>query len=199
MSIGDMFREMDEQVIQHTPVASPVMREYFNKEVHSLYQGLQQVDSSYLQGISQTIAVYNDENRIYNTQLVVSDAEQYIDGESIYVVNTNNVMGINHTMKRYVMVNPEIRTMYDNDDISGFGGKFIDRSPYEDEYEWCEDYLDVIDGLSLPVDGNEEEIATIYDSDAPLTSLEQFNIQESWSNMLSSISNGVDPTDIEEI
>ena len=67
----------------------------------------------------------------------------------------------------------------------------------EYDYEWNEDYLEVIDGVSVPVDGEDEEIAIIYESETPLSSLEQFNIYESWENMLNSIGSGVDPTDIE--
>ena len=174
-------------------VVPPEMRGYFQQEMAALNNQLSMLDSSYVSGVQNIIEVYQNTDNIYNTQVVVTGAEQFIDGTAIYEVTEDNCTNINYTMKRYVMANPEMRELYNEEVISGYDGLFIDVSEGEDELEWNEDYLTVMNGVV-----DDDGIATIYDADIELHELEQFNIIDSWNNMLCMIERGIDPTKIEE-
>ena len=193
----DLFRDIANNIAQRDTVVAPEMRSYFQNQMVQLNQHMGYIDSNYISSVNRAIEVYNSNDNIYNTQVVVGNAEQYIGGDAIYCVTEDNCAGINFTMRRYVMAHPEMRTMYNEDVINGYDGMFIDVSEYEDDPYWNEDYLTVMDGVSQ-IDEEGNEYAIHYDSDVELNSLEQGNILDSWDNMLSMVARGIDPTLIEE-
>ena len=90
-------------------------------------------------------------------------------------------------MRRYLMANPFVREMWQDNKCEGYGGDYIDHEPGtlgENHY----DYRRVVDGIVRTDDKSEDYFANHYfeelrADDEPLTVGEQLDIYDSWPTM----------------
>ena len=109
--------------------------------------------------------------------------------------NVHNAFGL---MARYVMANPTIRTLYQQNKCDGYSDSYTDLYPgtiRDDHY----DYQRVMDGVvnfDTQDDRWEIKYYTDYsDQDEELSPEDKFTILDTWNAACNVIARGLDPTD----
>ena len=151
------------------------------------------INNSFTQDYNNMFAIYrNDDVTRYSKQLMASVTD-LVNDDQIYVIDSNNYTNINIGMMKWMMCNPHIQDMYQDDKISGYEEAYIDIEEGVDSLERG-DYLTVMDGVACHSNGYDTE----YYSDTryeELDDIEQMAILDSWYNLDQLMAKGYDATD----
>lgn len=184
----DVFRALTGQMV------SPEMTNYFANSVNSMVERLGNASQFITQQTQHLYDRFNNGEMMTRVKEVLNNMGSHIDDNVIVTLTPENMMFATPMMQQYIMVEPTIYDLYQNNACSGFNGGYIDIDPVKDVTQHAL-YNRVMDGF-LQEDVNGDVFFTTYDDTftEPLQFSEQNAIMTSWRNVKNMINAGLDPT-----
>ena len=154
--------------------------------------------------LNKTKTVYDNINNSETLTIArnaLNSARGILRPDVIYRASEDNVFNSTGLMSRYIMAEPTIRGLYQNNKCDGFSNSYIDMYPETLKEEHI-DYCRVMDGVMVYPKNNDEWEINYYsntmDEEPELTIQNQFDILDTWDVVSNLIAEGIDPTDENE-
>lgn len=141
-------------------------------------------------------------NRV-NSSSVINAAKELVGSQGghgnqymIYGLSDRTMGGANYIMQQYIMANPQVQRLYNDNMCYGFEETYFNPEPGvygEDRY----DYQRVMSGVLQEDDEDNCMVIKHYSNcdETEISVNDQFLILESWAHAENMILNGIDPTD----
>lgn len=169
--------------------------DYLQGHLHNAYEKLRGYNDSILNTSREMYERVNSSEAIMKAKQFLHNAQVSIDPNAIYPLYENNIYEANYAMRRYIMVEPTVRKLYEENRCYGYDDQFLDIEPditYK-EIEEHRDYRAVMNGL-LRFDDEGYGYYKEY-LDAPILDIyDQSAILETWDTVRNMIAEGNDPT-----
>lgn len=176
--------------------ATPGRYEIIQNSIANARERLGCVGQEFLNKVQSTYETIRHNATMTTAKMLTSHYDSGIHGDNIYVVNKANLPDISYKMQQYIMANPTLNRLANDNMCYGFTDTYYD--PEQGIIgEERDDYNRVVTG-TVRFDTKSKGYYNTYSSSSeeePLHPVERANILESWDNALELLSNGIDPTD----
>jgi hypothetical protein len=170
------------------PEQNPVNQNYFYNQVYAVNQALNDFGSKFMQASQHIYEKINDSNVIRAAKAAL----RYAVGLShpnavVYLKTIDELRAAQPVMQRYIMANPVVREMYNQQLIDGYNDTYIDNEPgFMKALHY--DFRRVMDSViqdKVDDEGNYEWVAPQYyedliAGDRDLDFQEKINILNTW-------------------
>jgi len=138
----------------------------------------------------------NSNAAINAAKSLVANVGRHDNPYMIYGLQDDTVCNANYIMQQYVMANPQVQELYQNNMCYGFEESYYNPEPDvhgEDRY----DYQRVMDGVLYEDNEHDEMVINHYSNtdEVEISTGDQHVILDSWAHVENMILNGIDPTD----
>lgn len=181
------------------PEQSYLNTEYIQSQFENFSSTLNDIGRQFIQGAKD---VYEEINNS-QAMIIARNALRAVKG----MFNQNTIIPLSALedfqiaqpiMQRYIMANPVIREIYNNQRCDGYQDTYVDIQPgYIGENHY--DYRRVMNGLAVETEDSWEinfYPDELLEGDSELTHIQQVDILSTWRVMEMFISEGKDPTNI---
>lgn len=181
---------------------NPHTAEFLNQQYANLNPAIFQ-DQSFIERAYQIYEQNNGDAAILRARQLLNNTDSWIDPNAVFKIN--DVLGMQTAgpaMQRWIMANPEIRTLYHDERCHGYAESYVDDAPRVvgiDHY----DFRRVVDGVFRDdPDDPELGIITIFNEDTSMDSGEidafnQLDVLTTWDMLEFYLKHGKeDPTDV---
>ena len=168
---------------------------YLQANYESFMAKAKQLNNEFVGAVKGVYNYFNNSGIVQKTKDILIRNGSNLSNDSIYILNSETVFNPGLLMKNYMMANPHIYNLYQENRCSGYEDEWHDNEKGTPA-EWRNDYLYAIDGIGQWDDDNDELVITHYHGvDNPLSTRERLAINESWDTLNFMMANGIDPTD----
>lgn len=182
-----------EALLYKQPDAS--LQEYIKNNIAYAVDATKNIGTSFVNTIGTMYNKFNNSEVINAAKMILYNAGTHLSQDVIHYVNYNNIHNANLTMQRYILVNPVIYGLYQNNMCHGYADTFIDNVSRDTLLEDRIEYQQVMDGL-LQFDKEGEGYVHHYSHEHPdLEHFDKLAITDTWYEALRRIEEGIDPTD----
>jgi len=181
--------------LQHVLYGPPSQNKlnFLNSRRQESAAKLGQYESAHTQQAVQLYDMFNSDEAIRRSKMLLSQTESVLNNDNIFVLNADNVNRVNTNMMRYIISEPKIYKQYLDQTIDGYSDKFINMNNHDDPYKRV-DYLNITNGV---YDSSSKEIKLNFMAKSEaVSSIDKLSIYKSWKAALAMIADDVDPTDI---
>lgn len=169
--------------------------DYFRNSVANMATVLGERGSQFIQQTKDVFNKFNSSEALNNVRSAIASMSTHIDDNVILTLNETSMFKPNGLMQQYMMVEPTIFSLHQDNACSGFDGVFQPVDPIttvEDNALYCR----VMDGMLTYKE--DDEYATFFTyADTftnPLLFDEQIAVQDTWRVMKDMIASNIDPT-----
>lgn len=186
------------------PEQHPASRNYIYEQFNNISQAMTNIGKEFLEESKHIYQQINDSNVIRVAKSALRSAKNLFSHNTIGFIDTLEAMqNAQPMMQRYIMAEPTIRDLYQQQLCNGYSDSYVDTFPNtikENHY----DYRKVMTGMiqdMVTEDGTDTWCSSNYydeliPDDKPLDVMERFDIINTWTLMKMFIDNGDDPTDV---
>lgn len=187
------------------PEIAPQAREWVSQQLQSATSMLTDVSRGFLDRARELHAVYGDGTLDRAVRRVTRTVKTLLHPNMIIPLSTvGQIQSCQPVMQRYVMAQPNLRTLYHKQLVDGFSDSYHDYEPGmvgEDHYDYRRVMQNVVRTEIDPETEEERMVFTRYledlrEDDRELTSDEQFIILDVWDVAKYALSQKIDPSDI---
>ena len=172
----------------------PEVVEYLQQNMYQALDKLQGYNDQFVQVTQNMFNAVNSADAIQRAKQFLHSAQSSIDPNAIYPLYENNIYDANTVMQRYVMVEPTIRKLYEEQRCYGYDDMFLDINPdiTAKNIKEHDDYRAVMDGVLQFTDdtGYWENYLDV----TPLDIMDQVAVLTTWDTVKTMIAEGKDPT-----
>ena len=167
---------------------------YFQEQFNQFVNTVSQYSNAFVDRVKQMHQTFTNIDVVQKAKEIITRGKTTIYDDRIYSVDASNMHNAGWMMREYIMAQPKLFTMYQNNRLSGWDDQVYLPEDKVDPY-WRDDYLYAIDGVwQFEDDG---AIAKWYsgEDDNPFTISERVVINNAWETALEILAAGIDPTD----
>lgn len=175
---------------------TPDMINYMQSTMQRAGQTLGELGTGFIQRAGEVFSALNSYEAIERGKRLLSMVGTHVDENVIYTVPFERLHQANLEMQRYIMSEPSIRNMYNQQSISGYEDTY-----YNNDVEIVDGlttrYMDVMTGVGYydpykPVD----PVFYTHSHDVyfDLDRLDRMSVLDTWRNVRNAIAKGIDPT-----
>ena len=174
----------------------PSVQEYIRNNIAHAVEATRSIGNSFINTVESMYNKFNNSEVMNVAKMILYNAGTHLSQDVIIPYNYNNVHNANLLMQRYVLVNPMVYSLYQNNMCHGYADTFIDNVDKNTLLEDRVEYQQVMDGL---MQFNEDEgYVHHYSNDSEdLCHFDKLAITDTWDAAVRRIAEGIDPTDPE--
>ena len=163
------------------------VRESFANQNVSLDAG------SFTDYTTQMYAGYASNQAINHAKMLVYQSAATIDPNKISVISREGLYNANPVMQRFVMSHPDLYSMYEDQEIDGYAGTYI--NPEKTNIIDNTNYRNIVSGVSGTVDHLQGGSFFSGSNEGVLISaMDRMSIIDTWGNVNNALALGDDPT-----
>ena len=171
------------------------LKEYISNNIAMAMDATRSIGTGFINTVESMYNKFNNSEIVNAAKMILYNAGTHLSQDSIHYVRYENVHNANLIMQKYILANPTIYNLYQNNMCHGYADTYIDsyskNTPVEERIE----YQQVMDGL-LQFDKNDEGYVNHYSHEEDdLCLMDKISISDTWDAALRRIAEGIDPTD----
>jgi len=182
----------------HTPPDAR-LTEYLAHNVSRVQEYASHLGQQFVDSTMQMYESINNSDIINAGKAILHSVQTHLDPTVIYPVSMENLPQANYAMQRYIMVQPELRELHDDQLCNGFQETYFDVDPDAESYREHTDYRRVMDGMIQYEDDSDDGNLYFYTDtitdDEELHIIDKISIMDTWDNVALAIAKGIDPSD----
>ena len=142
---------------------------------------------------------FNSSQVINAGKALLFGTESHLNQNVVYPVVYGHLGESNMIMQRYIIAQPDVNALYQQQTCEGFQETYMDFEPDNEGTERM-DYRNVMDGVVQYDEDGSAYIMHYVDSNEyePLDTFDKFSVLQTWDSVAYSIAMGVDPTSIDD-
>ena len=171
------------------------LKEYISNNLAMAMDATRSIGSGFINTVESMYNKFNNSEIVNAATMILYNAGTHLSQDAIHYVRYENVHNANLIMQRYILANPTIYNLYQNNMCHGYADTFIDNVSRDTLLEDRIEYQQVMDGL-LQFDKEDEGYVHHYSHEHPdLEHFDKLAITDTWYEALRRIEEGIDPTD----
>jgi len=185
---GSLYRQMT------NPIMDNNFTNYIRQNAASVINTISDRGSAFVNNVKHMFNVVNDNSAVARAKDLLTLNANVIVNDRITNVTNSNIFNTGMLNKRYIMANPTVFDMYNNNRCNGYDDIWLNTDTTNEPYDRS-DYLRAMDGV-YQFEDDGVRISRIYEEDEErLTVTEKFVIGDMWDVAMGLIEEGIDPTD----
>lgn len=178
---------------------------FFYDQVNRFSDSLTNIGKSFMETSKDIYNMINDSSAIRMAKAAIRAAKGIFHPNTVYEINNiDDMRSAQAIMQRYIMAQPDIRKLFNDQRCDGYSDTYVDMEPGrigENHY----DYRRVMTGVIVDTEDDEEGncdswskhfLDELRDGDRDLDHLEKTMIVKTWESIKLMISANQDPTNI---
>jgi hypothetical protein len=172
---------------------------YLQQNVEHARAAMSGISDRFVDMASNMYNKFNSNEVINAGKALLFGTETHLNHNVIYPVSYGHLAEANYVMQRYIIAQPDVNKMYQNNTCEGFQDTYVDFEPDNEGTERM-DYRNVMDGVIQYDEKGNGYIMHYTDSNEyePLDTLDKFSVLHTWDSVAYSIAMGIDPTSIDD-
>jgi len=171
---------------------------YFQDNLARAVDTFTGISDSFVSNVSAMYDQFNNSALLNATKALIHGTGGHVNQDVVYPVEMYQMGEANLAMQQYIIANPVVNKLYNDNMCNGFEDTYYDYEPGVTGKERY-DYQRVMDGVVQFEDDNDDAFIMHYSNDdyveSPLNAMDKFAILETWQNVEMLIYQDIDPTD----
>jgi len=176
----------------------PELLQYIQNNIQEGADALGTIGDNFVNQAKLMYDKFNNSALINASKALLYSTGMHFSQDVIMPVAYDNLGGANLIMQQYIMAQPDINQLYQDNMCSGYDGVYYDMEPGitgTDRY----DYRRVMDGVVQYDDDHNGEAYIMHysqdDGQEELDIMDRSAILDTWANVKNALIKGIDPTD----
>lgn len=168
---------------------------YLQQNVEHARIAMTGVSDQFVNMASSMYEKFNSSQVINAGKALLFGTESHLNHNVVYPVSYGHLGQANMVMQRYIIAQPDVNAMYQQQTCEGFQETYMDFEPDNEGTERM-DYRNVMNGVLQHDENGDAFIMHYIDSNEyePLDTLDKFSVLQTWDSVAYSIAMGIDPT-----
>jgi len=176
----------------------PSLLQYLQNNIQAGADALGGVADNFVNQAKLMYDKFNNSALINASKALLYSTGTHFSQDIIIPVAYDNLGTTNLIMQQYIIAQPDVNKLYQDNMCSGYDGVYLDREngiTGTDRY----DYRRVMDGVIQHDDNHNGEAYIMHysqdDEEEELSFMDKSAILDTWANVVNALANGIDPTD----
>jgi len=170
------------------------MLNYLNTQMANAAEALAGTYNSFLDNARSIYNKFNSTEAINAAKAVIMSNSVHLSDTQVLSLTAETLKNANYVMQQYIMANPEVNKLHNDNMCYGFAETYYDEEPEVTGTD-RNDYRRVMDGV---LDITEEEPVVVYytcgDDHDDLVAMDTFSILDTWEAIEQALADDIDPT-----
>jgi len=169
---------------------------YIQTNIARAGAALGEAGGNFMNRVHETYDKFNNQSVINMGKSLLYGAGVHINDNVVMPLAMNNLGNANYAMQQYIIANPVVNEMVNDNMCNGFQETYYDSEVGVTGTE-RNDYRRVMSGVVQEADDGSLYVSQYTSSEdiEDLDSMDKFSILETWDSVQQALSEGIDPTD----
>ena len=173
---------------------------YLQNNIQEAYQHVEHLGTQFMDNVSNMYEKFNSADVINRGKAILHSMQMHMDPMAIYPLGYEEIPQANYAMQRYIMVQPELRELYNDQMCNGYVDTYLDYDPGAESHQDHAVYQQVMDGVLVHDVDTDDGVINFYTNSVTvdeddLHPMDRISIMDTWDRVAVMIAEGKDPSD----